>query len=180
MKQYNTINMFLFVFLASNTRLHACTHIHKILTHKSEAHYQYPKSRGQIAQSSSSTPSTIAATADECNNPPNFHQSNNMSHTPRYEECGNRLQDSPTSTPTKDNVISEGKGSTGGNDYMTLKADDVHRSKKEGKMTALPEGALKKSVSGLAQPGPQSPNNNEKSPQKDKSNFNDEEESGNA
>ena len=63
---------------------------------------------------------------------------------------------------------------------MTLKADDVHRSKKEGKMTALSEGASNKSVSGLAQAGPQSPNNNEKPPQKDKSNFNDGEESGNA
>ena len=154
-------------------------HIHKTLTHKPEAHYQYPKSRGQIAQSSSSTPSTIAATADECNNPPNFSHSNNMSHTPRYEECGNRLQDSPTSTPTKDNVNSAGKSSSGGNDYMTLKADDVHRSKKEGKMMAVSEGAANKSVSGLAKAGPQSPNNNEKCPQKDKNNFNDEEESGN-
>jgi hypothetical protein len=158
--------------------LHTCT---QYLTHNSVGHYQYPKNRGQIAQSPSSTPSTIAATAEECSNHSNFSPSNNAPHTPRYEECGDRLQqDSPTSTPRKGNVNSEEEGRrTGENDYMTLKADDVQRNKKEGKMMAQSECSFNKSASGLAQPGLQSPNNNENSLQKGKSNFNEEEESGN-
>ena len=121
-------------------------------------HYQHPKNRGQIAPSSSSTPSTIAATTDEfCSN-----------SKPRYEECGDGIQDSPKNE--SDQLESRiGKRE---NDYMTLKADDLQRSKKEGQITEHPESEFKKSVSGFAQPGPQSPNVDADSHCKTKHSFN--------
>ena len=55
---------------------------------------------------------------------------------------------------------------------MTLKADDVQRKKMESKLDGS-ESGLKKSVSGFAQPGPQTPNND--SHCNSKSNLNDDE-----
>ena len=142
--------------------LHTNTNFFHIIS--AVQHYQHPKNRGQIALSASSTPFTIAATTED------FNSNNN----PRYEECGGGIHDSPS----KDSDQLEDRTGKRENDYMTLKADDVQRSKKEGQMTEHPDSEFKKSVSGSAQPGPQSPNVDASSHCKTKRNFNEEEEPG--
>ena len=124
------------------------------------------------AQSSSPTPSTIAATA--------VSEGNKDSHTtgPRYEEL--------PSLPTKIKDDCEAKlgsgGAGGGYDYMTLKADDVEKSKNEGRILVGKSKTTEfnKPISGLAQPGPQTPNNNDTSQTntKTQSNANEDDESG--
>ena len=45
---------------------------------------------------------------------------------------------------------------------MTLKADDVQRKRMESNVPGdITDSGLKKSISGFAQPGPQSPNNDD-------------------
>ena len=139
--------------------LHKHTHLLHIIT---PDHYQYPKSRCHTAISSSSTPSTIAAAPDDFNS----------SHKPRYEECPDVTKESPG----KENDLSEHKIYRKETDYMTLKADDVQRNRLE--MEGRSESELKKSVSGFAQPGPQSPIVDNNSHCKTKPNSNADDESG--
>ena len=123
------------------------------------AHYQYPRNRIQGGLSSNSTPSTVAAAPDEAIS----------SSNPRYAECPD---DTRSASKEDDYYQADNKSVRKETDYMTLKADDVQRKKMESKLEG-PESGLKKSVSGFAQPGPQTPNND--SHCNNKSNLNEDE-----
>ena len=61
---------------------------------------------------------------------------------------------------------------------MTLKADDVQRNRMESKAVGdATDSGFKKSISGFAQPGPQSPSTNEDANCSNKSNLNEDESS---
>ena len=123
------------------------------------AHYQYPRNRLQGGLSPNSTPSTIAVAPDEAISGSNA----------RYAECPD-----DTRSPSKEDEYynADNKSVRKETDYMTLKADDVQRKKMESKLDGS-ESGLKKSVSGFAQPGPQTPNND--SHCNNKSNLNEDE-----
>ena len=123
------------------------------------AHYQYPRNRIQGCLSPNSTPSTVAATPDEPI----------PSSNPRYAEC---LDDAGSLSKEYENYKEDNKSVRKETDYMTLKADDVQRKKMESRLDGS-ESGLKKSVSGFAQPGPQTPNND--SHCNNKSNLNEDE-----
>ena len=111
------------------------------------AHYQYPRNRTQGGLSPSSTPSTVAATTDE-------PISNRNS---RYGEVPDVIE-----SPEPDYGQISNKSVRKETDYMTLKADDVQRKRMESNVPGdITDSGLKKSISGFAQPGPQSPNNDD-------------------